>query len=186
MHRTLAPISSLAALACAAGAMQCSSSPPSAPSPTCGSNNVSFSKDVIPAFQMRCTMSNSCHGQMNQPLVENLYLGLYMGGGTTADVKAVYRGLVGVLAKEDPSMNLVTKGDLQNSYLWHKVNDDQPALTQGTLATGCKKASTMCLDCSSSAPCGGTMPYLSDSLATIDSQSLCAIQSWIQQGALNN
>ena len=135
---------------------------------------------------MRCTLTNSCHGQTNDPVVENLYLGLYMGGGATPDVQAVYRGLVGVVAKEDPSMNLVTKGDLQNSYLWHKVNDPQTTLNSGTLGSGCAKATMMCQDCSSSSPCGGTMPYLGDMLATTDPQSLCVIQSWIQQGALNN
>jgi hypothetical protein len=182
MHRIRALIASLFLLVCAAGA--CSSTS-SAPPSTCGSN-VSFSKDVIPAFQMNCTVSSSCHGQMNDPIAENLYLGLYMGGGSTDDVDAVYRGLIGISAKEDPSMNLVTKGDLQNSFLWHKVNDDQPTLTKGALATGCAQASMRCLDCSSTSPCGGTMPYLNAQLKMSDPHSLCVIQSWIEQGAQNN
>ena len=184
MHRALAILCPLVVLA-SAGAIGCSST--SSPPPSqCASGAVTFSKDVIPALQMSCTMSMSCHGQMDNSLVESLYLGPNMGAATTADVQAVYRGLVGVPAKEDPSMKLVTKGDLQNSFLWHKVNDDQTTLNKGTLASGCAKASMMCQDCSSSAPCGGTMPYLSEPLAMTFPQSLCAIESWIQQGAQNN
>ena len=186
MHRAPAVLSWLVLVASTAGTMGCSSNSPSPPSSQCTSGTVSFSKDVIPAFQMSCTMTMSCHGQMNDAVVENLYLGLNAGGGTTADVQAVYRGLVDVAAKEDPSMNLVTKGDLQNSFLWHKVNDDQTALTKGTLAMGCAKTSTMCQDCSSASPCGGTMPYLADPLAMTNPQGLCVIQTWIQQGAENN
>ena len=35
-------------------------------------------------------------------------------------------------------MNLVTAGDLEDSYLWHKVNGDQN--TDPTVMTGCQSA----------------------------------------------
>jgi len=186
MHRIHALISSLVALVCAVGAMGCSSSPSAAP-PGCSSNPVSFSKDVMPAFAMSCSLSSSaCHAQMNNPQA-NLYLGMMGGGGGSADANAVHAGLVGVHAKEDPSMNLVTAGDLQNSFLWHKVNDDATTLNQGALATACAKATmAMCTDCSSTTPCGGTMPYLSEPLSTGAPDRLCTIQNWIMQGAQNN
>ncbi len=181
MHRTLAILSSLSALF-AVGAMGCSStsSPSSAPPPGgCDTTTpVSFSSDVIPVFQMSCTLSSVCHGQMGNAAEEDLYLGENMG---TTNASTVYGMLVGVTAKEDPAMNLVTAGSTDNSYLWHKVNGDQ-----GNFASDCSKASMMCEDCTSSTPCGGLMPYLGESLATDSPQYLCTIQSWILQGAMNN
>jgi hypothetical protein len=188
MHQTLVIITSLAGLVGAAGALGCSSPTTGDPSSSTCNSNPSFSTDVIPAFAMSCTLTNACHGQVGNSPEESLYLGMTMGGGGTADVHAVYNGLVGVVSKEDPSMPLVTKGDLQNSFLWHKVNDDQITLNSGTLATGCKKASAMCQDCMSMNPCGGTMPYNGYMLANPNGNphALCTIQSWIMQGAQNN
>jgi hypothetical protein len=123
---------------------------------------------------------------MNNAPEENLYLGMNAGGGGSADSQAVYIGLVGVHSKVDPSMNLVTSGDLQNSFLWHKVNDDLMTLGSGMLASGCMQATTMCFDCTTTMPCGTTMPYLNEPLATSAPDDLCTIQSWISQGALNN
>ncbi|HWX75306.1 MAG TPA: hypothetical protein VNZ05_08365 [Solirubrobacteraceae bacterium] len=180
MHRTLAIILSLAALVAvaAAGATGCSSKSPSS---GCGSATVSFKNDVMPVFAMNCTLSSSCHGQTGNSTEEDLYLGLNGEDGGPADDQAVYKGLVGVISKEDPSMNLVTAGSTDNSFLWHKVNNDQM-----TLASQCAKAPMMCMDCNSTTPCGGLMPYLQEALSTTAPDHLCTIQSWIQQGALNN
>lgn len=103
-----------------------------------------------------------------------------------ADSQAVYNGLAGVPSKEDPSMNLVAAGDPSSSFLWHKVNDDLTTPNSGTLATGCMKAITMCSDCMSVQPCGETMPYLGEALATYAPDDLCTLENWISQGALNN
>ena len=184
MHRTLAILSSLSALF-AAGAMGCSStSSGTAPSMTgttggCDTTTpVSFATDVVPVFQKSCTLSNVCHGQMSNAAEEDLYLGENMG---TTNAATVYGMLVGVTAKEDPAMSLVTAGSTDNSYLWHKVNGDQ-----GNFAADCSKASMMCEDCDTTTPCGGLMPYQGESLATDSPQYLCTIQSWILQGAMNN
>jgi len=181
MHRTLAILSSLSALF-AAGAMGCSSTSSSSAGQQMGgcdtTTPVSFSSDVIPVFQMSCTLSSVCHGQMGNAAEEDLYLGENMG---TTNASTVYGMLVGVTAKEDPAMNLVTAGSTDNSFLWHKVNGDQ-----GNFAADCSKASMMCEDCDSTSPCGGLMPYLGESLATDSPQYLCTIQSWILQGAMNN
>jgi hypothetical protein len=147
---------------------------------------VSFSTDVMPIFQRSCTLSSVCHGQTGNSGEEDLYLGLNAGGGGTADSQAVYNGLVGVSSKEDPSMNLVTKGDLQNSFLWHKVNDYLPTLNSGSLATGCMNATTMCVDCTTVMPCGQTMPYLGEALAASWPGDFCTLENWISQGAPNN
>ena len=147
----------------------------------CGSAAVSFSVDIMPIFQRGCTLSSVCHGQMNNAAEENLYLGLKGASGGTADSQAVYRGLVGVASKEDPSMNLVTAGDTSNSYLWHKLNDDQ-----NTLASECAKATMTCSDCTTDAPCGGYMPYQGQPLAMSAPDDLCTIEHWISQGSPNN
>jgi hypothetical protein len=146
----------------------------------CGTVAVSFSTDVMPVFAKSCTLSSVCHGQMNNAPEENLYLGPNYGG-TNADADAVYRMLVGVPSKEDPSMSLVAAGDTSGSYLWHKVIGDQ-----NTLAADCAKATMACYDCTASTPCGTLMPYLGEPLEVDTPEYLCTIESWISEGAPNN
>ncbi len=143
--------------------------------PGCSSARVSFQADIVPIFQSSCTLSSVCHGQMNNTIEENLYLGENEGA---TNASAVYAMLVGVRSMQDPSMNLVTPADLSRSYLWHKVYGDQD-----TLANQCTQAATMCVDCTAATPCGGLMPYLGEPLPFED---LCAIEGWIAQGAPNN
>jgi|HubBroStandDraft_6_1064221.scaffolds.fasta_scaffold504309_1 hypothetical protein len=189
MHRSLAILSSLAVTVSAVFAMGCSSksnaSTPEGGSGTCDTSMpVSFKSDVIPAFQQNCTLTQECHGQMGNSAEEDLFLGFDVGMGTTNPMD-VYSMLVGVPSKEDPSMNLITAGDTSNSYLWQKVSATD--LTPPTaLTAACMKATAMCSDCTSTAPCGGLMPYDGETLATTDPQNLCTIQSWITQGAQNN
>jgi hypothetical protein len=142
---------------------------------------VSFGTDVIPIFQSGCTIASVCHGQMNNAAEENLYLSENGGGGGSADIQAVYRGLVGVASKEDPSMNLVAAGDPSRSYLWHKVYGDENS--NPSVVSGCANAPSQCQDCNTSTPCGGDQPYLGEALGSAD---LCTIQNWIGQGAQNN
>jgi hypothetical protein len=186
MHRTLSIISPLAALVVASGAMGCGS-PSAPPPPACDTTKpVSFSSDVIPVFERGCTLSNVCHGQMNNSAEEDNYLGLNQGDGGIPDEQAVYKGLVGVTAKEDPSMKLVTPGSTDTSYLWQKVAviGVQGQTLPASLASACKMApSPQCTDCSSNTPCGGEMPYLGEQLNSADT---CTLQSWILQGAKNN
>jgi hypothetical protein len=144
----------------------------------CGSAAVSFGTDIMPIFRSGCTLSSVCHGQVGNAGEEDLYLGDY-AGGTSPSV--VYQRLVGVRSKEDPSMDLVTSGNLSSSYLWHKVYGDQNS--NPAVASGCANAASQCDDCTPSAPCGAMEPYLGESLPTAD---LCAIQNWIGQGAQNN
>ena len=179
MHRTLAIISSLAAIVSAIGATGCSSSSSGAP-PGCQTAAVSFKTDVLPVFQQSCTISSVCHGQMNNSAEEDLYLGEHMG---TTDPNAVYNQLVGVNAKELPTMKLVKADDLQNSFLWHKLQT-QDDLTM--LASQCMAATMKCTDCTTANPCGTVMPYLETALATQNPAFTCTIQNWIQGGAQNN
>ena len=145
----------------------------------CGAAAVSFKSDVIPVFQMSCTLTSVCHGQMGNVGEESLYLGENQGA---TDANAVYGMLVGVAAKEDPSMPLVTANSTDNSYLYHKLLGDQ-----NTLAASCMKAASMCSpDCNPQQPCGGLMPYSGELLSATDPAFLCTIKTWIDTGAQNN
>jgi hypothetical protein len=182
MHRTLAIISSLTVSAIVAAAAGCSS-PSTSSDPCANTGTVSFSKDVIPAFQTGCTLSQSCHGQMNNVQEENLYLGENdpsMTGPT--NVGMVHMGIVGVKAIENPQMDLVAAGDIDNSFLWHKIVGDQNSTD--ALKAGCKMATMMCSpQCTDTEPCGTQMPYNSP---VLDNARMCIIKKWIQAGAKND
>jgi hypothetical protein len=178
MHRTLGLLSSLAALA---GAVGCASSSGSGsgPAPACQPADVSFASDVVPIFQANCTSTSACHGQMQDPTVENLYLGPSTG---KTDPAAVYAAIVNVKAVENPSMDLVAQGSTADSFLWHKLQSqaDLQALT-----SECAKSTATCTDCAGS-PCGGVMPYLADAFSLTNPGPTCTIQNWIANGAKNN
>jgi hypothetical protein len=181
MPRILSILSSLAALApvLAVAAAGCSSSSP-APA-GCQQATVSFKNDVMPVFQQSCTITGVCHGQMNNAAEEDLFLGEHTTD-TAADISATYMGLINMKAKEIPSMNLVTPGDLENSFLWHKVHDTMDVLTS-SLGSQCTLAMSKCGDCNPTMPCGSTMPYNG---GAIDPGFECTIQNWIMGGAQNN
>jgi hypothetical protein len=112
---------------------------------------------------------------------ESLYLGENAGGTNSS---AVYDQLVGVKAKEIPSMNLVTPGDVENSYLWRKVGSMDDL---ATLASQCMAAAMpLCSDCTMSTPCGATMPYISTPLSMASPDDMCTLTNWIDSGAQNN
>jgi hypothetical protein len=177
---------SLAAIACgfAIGCSPASSSATGAAG-GCEAAPVSFQRDVMAIFAASCSTSSICHGQMNEAAEENLYLGLSATPESSGpgDVAAVYAGLVGMKSLEDPSMNLVTAGDLDASYLWHKISGDPNSDT--AVAMGCEAAATganPCSDCSAAAPCGVPMPFT----GSLDPSAICTIQNWIMQGANDN
>jgi hypothetical protein len=71
--------------------------------------DVSFATTVGPLFMRSC----SCH--QTQPLMAPFSL----------KAAEAYRNTVGVPSSELPSMPRVAPGNLNNSYLWHKVNGTQ-------------------------------------------------------------
>ena len=149
--------------------------------------SVSFQNDIIPVLAANCGTGTVCHGQVGNSVVEKLYLGSNADDGAdgAAQIPMIYGGLVGVPAAEDPSMNRIRAGDLQNSYLWHKISGDPNADT--AVAAGCQTVATgpnACSDCSIafSTPCGAQMP-VGGVLAPSD---ICTIANWIDGGAKNN
>jgi hypothetical protein len=206
MHRSTVTLFSLAVMALASGAMGCSStssgsggnSGSSSGSSSSGattdcttSATVSFKTDIIPIIQNSCSLTSVCHGTMNYSMAENLYLGPNLSdqpsGDTMSDITTAYNDIVGVTAVES-TMKFVVPGDLANSFLWHKILGD---MNSGTVAATCsaQAASTnACVDCSSSEPCGGQMPYLSEPLDSSEGATspYCQWKNWITQGAMNN
>jgi hypothetical protein len=156
-----------------------------AASAECASASVSFQKDVVPVFAANCSTSSICHGQMNQAGVENLYLGPSASGGANSpsDLASIHAGLVGVKSVEDPSMNIVTPGDLEHSFLWHKVDGDENS--DSTVVSGCQPQANgpnPCSDCLPVAPCGVQMPLG----GALEPSAICVLQNWITSGAMNN
>lgn len=71
--------------------------------------------DIQPRFDQNCT-SSTCHG------VAELQTGLQL----TADVS--YGLLVDVDSVQVPGLKRVSPGDVEGSYLWHKLNDAQASV----------------------------------------------------------
>jgi hypothetical protein len=136
---------------------------------------------MMPAFVANCSTTIACHGQMHNAAVENLYLG--SNANDSGGIASVYAGLVSVPSAENPSMNRVTPGDLENSFLWHKVSGDQNM--DPAVVSGCQRVANgpnPCSDCIAEAPCGIQMPFT----GTLEPSVRCLIQRWIANGAKNN
>jgi hypothetical protein len=182
MQKSQSFVVSLVAMV-ASGAIGCSSSSTSSGSDGGGSGGpVSFSTDVLPVFQQNCSTGTTCHGQMKQAVVENLYLGPSSGPIDSATAKTVYDELVGVNSLEDPSMKLVAANTPNQSYLLQKVNGNE-----GMFAADCAKV-PLCPSptCTTKTPCGADMPYLGESLTISDPMGIQQLTDWIAQGAKNN
>ncbi len=131
---------------------------------------VSFAADIVPVFQFSCAFTGStCHGAPGVGPMGRPFLA-YADGGT--DAAAVRQSLVGVASAEDPKMNLVTAGNLDESFLWQKVDN-----------TMCKFAAECAAGGSAYPNCGQSMPFGNQAL---DPPTLTKIARWIAQGAPNN
>lgn len=137
---------------------------------------VSFAKDVQPTFNMSCGLSTpgTCHA-LQQPGNTTPWL-IYLGSSpnpSSVDAGQVLDGIVGKPAQEDPSMNVVTAGDPDHSYLMHKLDYDQCQFSEPCNAT----KNPIFLNC------GLGMPYQS---GILDQDTRDNIRRWIAQGAKNN
>lgn len=112
-----------------------------------------FRADVMPILQTSCTFS-SCHGGGNG--------GLRLGNDADANVEA----LVGVAAKQLPSMKRVEPGKPALSYVVRKLDPDAHAAL-----SGCDP------------DCGELMPQNGDPLPESERDT---IRRWIAQGAKND
>jgi hypothetical protein len=141
---------------------------------------VSFSNDVLPVFQRSCGIgAGTCHGSYpNTSSQQNLYLAEPTSAADGyGDAGAILTGIVGKASLEAPSMNIVTAGDPDNSYLIHKINGDMCQIM-----SDCAPLSTA-LPTAVTTPCGVPMPQTGGTIGTTD-QTL--VWNWILQGAQNN
>ena len=200
MHRSTLILASLAVVAFGAVGCSGSSSPPdqngsgssgggsgSGGGGDCAANaNVSFKTDLAPIIQGSCSLTSVCHGTMNYDMAEDLYLGPNTddapNGFTSSDVTTAVGNLVGVKAKENPQMNMVTAGSSANSYLYHKIVGDMNS--DSTVAAGCMMTDESCASCTSSQPCGVFMPY--NGVSMLPADQVCLFKNWIDNGATAN
>jgi hypothetical protein len=183
----------LASLGCLSAVACSNSSTPSGSSPDGGSctayvstadltkPTVSFQADVLPIFQQSCSIGGAtCHGAPNETALLRPFLGTSgVDGG--ADPETILSGIVGVASKEDPQMKIVAASDPSQSYLMHKIDDDQC-----TLATECasQQAAIVAAGNSGYTGCGLLMPQTN--AEPLDVSTRDTIRRWIAQGAANN
>jgi hypothetical protein len=176
----------LAASALAGLSLGCASSSTAADAGTSGgcpryvsnadlSTPILFETDVLsPIFEATCAAGGqSCHGDPSVVSSARPFLGYFDHRADAGTAGSVLGGLVGVKSMEDPSMNLVTAGDPEQSFLMHKMDGDQCTLIEQCMVTG-----------SSRPNCGVFMPYQAPS--TLDVAQRDAVRGWIKQGAKIN
>ncbi len=123
---------------------------------------ISFATDVMPLFAKHCS-STVCHGIADSPKGD-LFLGTQLAAG--GDGSEVYAKLVGP-SGQLASMKFVTATNLAQSYLMHKVDNDQCQFD------------TECVgqDCLRQMPFGDVV---------LPAETRDVLRRWIAQGAENN
>jgi hypothetical protein len=159
----------------------CSSEPPEPMGATCTaytstadlSQPVSFSKDVMPLLHASC---GGCHKSGMNMTPHSLEL--VLGDAGVEEPSGLLQKLVGAKSVEAPEMDLVAPGDPANSYLMHKLDNDQC-----TLAAECNAGSLG----SKYPDCGNAMPPVAASAPPkLSSATRDIVRAWIHQGAQDN
>ena len=165
---------------------------------------VSFRNDILTAappnlsFELSCGLSTTCHHDpVSDPKVERVFLGCNKSNSSCmamGDVaETVYAGIVGQPSQELPTMNYVTKGDPDNSYLYRKIEKDGlmgltcvPVNMDPIVAMAPSEPTPM-------QPCGAPMPLLADLSSCSDPTCVAAlttfidkVRTWIADGAPDN
>src|SRR5262245_60143898 len=83
---------------------------------------VSFRTDVVPIFRAACS---KCHGKA--PGAGGVFLG--SSEDSADDAETVHSRIVGMASSLQPSMPLITASDPDQSFLMHKLDADQCALS---------------------------------------------------------
>jgi hypothetical protein len=136
---------------------------------------VSFGTDVLmPIFEATCSAGgSSCHGDPTVVSSGRPFLGYFDRRADAGAVASVLGGIVGVKSSEDPSMNLVTPGDPEQSFLMHKMDGDQCTLVAECMVPGSYRPN-----------CGVFMPYQAPSVLDVSVRDV--VRRWIKQGAQND
>lgn len=134
---------------------------------------VSFAADVMPILSGTCAVNASCHGDPSVVAEGRPLLGYGSADAGMAAAQTILDGLVGVKSSEDLSMNRITAGDPSQSFLMHKLDDDQC-----TLIAQCMMGTSLRPNC------GVFMPYQYPDILDVSTRDV--IRRWIHQGARNN
>jgi hypothetical protein len=138
---------------------------------TAGSTGLTFAKDIYPITQVTCSLAKTCHGSNPAgPGAHEPQLGPIVPATDPAVVMMIRGNIVGVPAKEAPSLQYVKAGDPENSWLMKKVEG-----VQACTGVACMKIAD------APTPCGDSMPQGGDLIPAGDQAK---IRDWIKGGAL--
>ncbi len=133
---------------------------------------VSLREDLVPLMVRSCGLATACHGDPSSPRTDEGYQP-YLGNKASegeSDVPAIHAAIVGVEAWGDPTKDVVTPGDWQQSYFMNKLDG---ALDQ------CGD-----LDCPGPDGCGVLMPKGLKNPLPVAERNL--FRAWIAEGAQDN
>lgn len=132
--------------------------------------NVSFQADVLPIFELSCSLSSSCHGNRaspDTPAGYQPYLGEVDQEETPSDIQLIRDIIISQDSHVNPSMKIIDPGKPESSFLMHKMDGDLDCT-----ALTCNDG-----DCGDGMP-QGTMP--------LKRETRDIVRTWIAQGAQDN
>jgi len=114
-----------------------------------GSTEISFAGDVQPIFTNSCAFPGGCHA------------GVPPAAGMNLSAGQAYQNIVNVQSDDVASMDRITPGEPENSYLIHKIEGTQASVGGS----------------------GGRMPL---SGCCLTDAQIDTIRAWVEAGADNN
>jgi len=137
---------------------------------TPASTALTFTADVYPIVKTSCSLAKTCHGATAAAMGDHdPQLGPIAGTTDPAALKTIHDAIVGVAAKEAPSLQYVKAMDPENSWLMKKVEG-----VQACTGVACTKIPEAPSACGDSMPQGGDL---------IPAAEQSKIRDWIKGGA---
>lgn len=130
----------------------------------------SFKTDVLPIFELSCSLSASCHGNPSSPKTGvgyQVYLGEVNPQMTPSDVNKILSLIVSKASPTATNLSIVEPGKPEASFLMLKMDG----------AVSCAAAKCTLNNCGTSMPQGASALPL---------ETRNVVRDWIKQGAQNN
>jgi hypothetical protein len=135
------------------------------------STSVSLLTDIAPIIKTSCALTKTCHGSVATVAADaDPQLGPISGIADMATAQKVHDAIVGIAAKQAPSMSEVTAGDPEHSWLMKKLEGSQNCA--GVTCTKIPGASS---------PCGDLMPPMP--ATSLPADQVMEFRDWIKGGA---